>query len=392
MHPMGVRLSCSCNTPPIGFTMPRMNTITSTILSGLLAGAAASGALAAPQSGLSLETRATITMQTETADGAIIEMTMADGKIVSLRIDDEEVPASRVRQKGSMVEVLDENGNVMQEIPMLFGTSGLSMSIAPSVGIAPAVAAAPAKSMIGVGFGQIDEALAHHLKIDPFQVTMVTSILDQMPAHKAGLERFDVIVAINGKPGAPMDALRRAIADAAPGTTMTLSVRRGSETKDVKVETAAFDAAKIAAAGLAGDSGLEYAESGDNVMFFIGPDGKRREIRMPNFEDITIMPEMPDFSQFQGLDAERMEQIEARVREMVDRLNKRLDRMFSEEPEAGGGAATPADPKQPEAKSAPAPAADAGEERLRRMEERMEELRRELERERETRKQKPADA
>jgi hypothetical protein len=369
-----------------------MNTITSTILSGLLAGAAASGALAAPQSGLSLETRATITMQTETADGAIIEMTMADGKIVSLRIDDEEVPASRVRQKGSMVEVLDENGNVMQEIPMLFGTSGLSMSIAPSVGIAPAVAAAPAKSMIGVGFGQIDEALAHHLKIDPFQVTMVTSILDQMPAHKAGLERFDVIVAINGKPGAPMDALRRAIADAAPGTTMTLSVRRGSETKDVKVETAAFDAAKIAAAGLAGDAGLEYAESGDNVMFFIGPDGKRREIRMPNFEDITIMPEMPDFSQFQGLDAERMEQIEARVREMVDRLNKRLDRMFSEEPEAGGGAATPADPKQPEAKSAPAPAADAGEERLRRMEERMEELRRELERERETRKQKPADA
>ena len=59
---------------------------------------------------------------------------------------------------------------------------------------------------------------------------------------------------------------------------------------------------------------------------------------------------------------------------------------------AGCGAATPADPKQPEAKSAPAPAADAGEERLRRMEERMEELRRELERERETRKQKPADA
>jgi hypothetical protein len=87
-----------------------------------------------------------------------------------------------------------------------------------------------------------------------------------------------------------------------------------------------------------------------------------------------------------------MEQIEARVREMVDRLNKRLDRMFSEEPEAGGSAAAPADPKQPEAKSAPAPAADAGEERLRRMEERMEELRRELERERETRKQKPADA
>lgn len=372
--------------------MPRMNTLATTILSGFLAGTAASGALAAPQSGPTLETSATITVQTESADGTSVEMTMADGKIVSLFVDDEEVPADRVRQNGNMVEVLDEAGKVVHEIPMLFGTSGLSMSITPRVGIAPSVAVASARSMIGVGFGEVDEALAHHLKIDPSEATMVTSILDQMPAHKAGLERYDVIVAINGKPGAPMDALRQAIANAAPGTKMKLSVRRGSETKDVEVETAAFDAAKIAAAGLAGDAGLEDAEPGDNVMFFIGPDGKRREIRMPNFADIAVMPEMPDLSQFQGFDAQRLEEIESRVREMVDRLNKRIDSMLGEKPGASVGEAKPADPKPPQAKSAPAPAADAGEDRLRRMEERMEELRRELEREREARKQKPADA
>jgi len=398
MHPTGVRSSCSCNTPRIGFTMPRMNTLTSTILSGFLAGTAASVALAAPQSGPTLETSATIVMQTESADGTSVEMTMADGKILSLRVDGEEVPADRVRQNGNMVEVLDGAGKVLHQIPMLYGTSGLSMSISPRVGIAPSVAVASAKSMIGVGFGEVDEALAHHLEIDPSEATMVTSILDQMPAHKAGLEKFDVIVAIDGKPGAPIDALRQAIANAAPGTKMKLSVRRGSETKDVEVETAAFDAAKIATAGLAGDAGLEDAEPGENVMFFIGPDGRRREIRMPNFADIAVMPEMPDLSQFQGFDAQRLEEIESRVREMVDRLNKRIDSMLGEKPGASDGEATsadakPADPKQPEAKSAPAPAADAGEDRLRRMEERMEELRRELEREREARKQKkPADA
>ena len=403
MHPTGVRLSCLCNTPRIGFTMPRMNTITTTILSGLLSGAAASGALAAPQSGATLETSATIVMQTESADGTSIDMTVADGKIITLRVDGEEVPASRVRQRGNMVEVLDESGKVVQEIPMLFGTSGLSMTVEPRTGragIAPSVALASAKSMIGVGFGEVDEALAHHLGIDASRATMVTSILDQMPAHKAGLEKFDVVVGIDGKNGAPMDALRRAIADAAPGTKVKLSIRRGGETKEVEVETAAFDAGKISAAGLAGDSGLESAEAGENVMYFVGPDGKRREIRMPSFGDIAIMPDLPEFSQFQGFDAQRMEEIESRVREMVDRLNRRLDRMFSEEAESGedsvdGGApAAPKQPeaRQPEAKQAPAPATDAGEERLRRMEERMEELRRELEREREARKKKPADA
>ncbi len=72
------------------------------------------------------------------------------------------------------------------------------------------------KSMIGVGLGSEDESLAYHLGIDPKKATLVTSVMDELPAKAAGIARFDVIVSVNGNAAASPAELRAALKDLEP--------------------------------------------------------------------------------------------------------------------------------------------------------------------------------
>ena len=396
-----------------------LNRLSTIVLSSLLA---ATPALAIPQDGAA-QMRSTMSMNSRNADGTSFEVRVENGDVVSLRINGEDVPTERARVTDDGVEVLDEDGEVVHRFAVRMGgmmapaapqpkgrarpeiPGGVQVQVfedneAPRAPRPPKppktprqAATASAKSMIGAGFGEVDEAVAHHLKVDPSKATMITNVLGEMPAHKAGLEKFDVIVGVDGKEGAGIDELRSAIAKAEPGTTMKLSVRRGSETKEIEIETAAFDAKKLEgagfprqdAAGAFADANVIGGEDGEATMFFIGPDGKRREIRVPSLRSIP----MPNLD---WVDPRQFEGMEEKVREMVERMLQ--DAGIDEEgivdvqPEAGGdGKPAPAD-----ATPAPRRGADAAEERLRRMEERMEDLRRELERERAARGKKPADA
>jgi len=396
--------------------MMHLNRLSTIVLSSLLA---ATPALAIPQDGAA-QMRSTMSLSSRNADGTSFEVRVDNGEVASLRINGEDVPADRARVTDDGVEVLDEKGAVIHRFAVRMG--GMMAPVAPQPPVRPRAevpggvqvqvfddedneapraprppkppraprqaASASARSMIGAGFGEVDEAVAHHLKVDPSKATMITSVLGEMPAHKAGLEKFDVIVGVDGKEGAGIDALRGAIAKAEPGTKMKLSVRRGSETREIEIETAAFDAKKLegaagfprqGAAEAFADADVGGGEDGETTMFFIGPDGKRREIRVPSMRS---MP-MPRFDR---IDPRQIEGMEQAIQEMVERMlqDAGIDEngFVDERPRAGGEAAKPA----------PRRGGDAGEERLRRMEERMEDLRRELERERAARGKKPADA
>ncbi len=108
---------------------------------------------------------------------------------------------------------------------------------------------------------------------------------------------------------------------------MTFEVRRGAETKKVEVKAVAFDATKMSSVepqvfsfdladaagfelpdgamalqliegmeGMEGEDGefdtdeMELAE--DSVMYFVGPDGKQREIRLPRMGSMQGMPQL----------------------------------------------------------------------------------------------------
>ena len=405
--------------------MLRPHLLSTVVLSGLLA---ATPALATLQDGGG-RTRSTTSLASRNADGTAYEVRIENGVVVSLKIDGEDAPTDRARVTDTGVEVLGENGDVIHRFAVRMSGVAAPAEPLPNARVQPALpggvqvqtfgqqdaprppkppkaprppkapkqaAVAAAKSMIGAGFGEVDEAVAHHLKVDAAKSTMITSVLGEMPAQKAGLEKFDVIVGVDGKEGATLDELRRVIASAEPGTKMKLSVRRGAETKEIEVETVAFDLKKLdGAVGFphGEDEGfadmniggvLGYGE--DTTMFFIGPDGKRREIRVPSMRGLP----MPRFDR---IDPQQFEGMEQAIQEMVERMLQDAgidENGFVEvRPEAGGEDEKPA---QQDAKPAQKRGGDAAEERLRRMEERMEDLRRELERERAARGKKPADA
>lgn len=383
-----------------------LNRLSTIVLSSLLA---ATPALAIPQDG-AVQMRSTMSLSSRDADGTSFEVRVDNGEVASLRINGEDVPADRARVTDGGVEVLDEKGAVIHRFAVRMGGMMAPAVQRPEVRARPEIpggvqvqvfddkeaprapkppkraATAAGKSMIGAGFGEVDEAVAHHLEVDPAKATMITSVLDEMPAKKAGLERFDVVVGIDGKQGAALDALRDAVAKAEPGTKMKLSVRRGGETKEIEIETVAFDAARLSDAtdfpwrqdaDWQVNVGVDGEDAGGTTMFFIGPDGKRREIRVPSFRG---MP-MP---QLDRLDPREIEGMGDAIREMVEK-------MLGGDGTGGGGVVEGEVPA--EVQPAPRKGADAAEERLRRMEERMEDLRRELERERAARSGKrPADA
>jgi hypothetical protein len=261
------------------------------------------------------------------------------------------------------------------------------------------------RSMIGAGLGTIDEALAHHLALDPARVTLVTNVIDGLPASSAGIERFDVIVGVNGSDNASPKKLRGLMANAEPGTKLALKVRRGAETRDVELAVEAFDMEKLSAIevegveigalpggdvvpGTAMTFDLRGGDEGD-TMIFVGPDGVRRELRMPT------MPQLPAMQGAMGMDPADIERlVEEAMRQMEQRLDEARNRMgAARDANASSDAAQGSEERSAdemrradEARRAAERARDAADDRMRRLEEQMERLMRELEREREDRK------
>jgi len=264
----------------------------------------------------------------------------------------------------------------------------------------PVDAAPPPRAMIGAGLGTIDEALAHHLALDVQRVTLVTNVVAGLPAANAGVQRFDVIVGINGSNSASPKTLRGLLANAEPGTKFALKVRRGSDTKDVEVEAVAFDAEKLSAIEV---EGMDLGAFGDvdalpggfatvdvlgrergDVMIFVGPDGEMRELRMPSIPSLPRMPGVEGLAGMSALDAADLERIvQEALRQMESWVKRGNDRPRSESDNAESAEQASRDAEERRAEGA---RRESENDRMRRLEEQMERLMRELEREREERR------
>ena len=62
---------------------------------------------------------------------------------------------------------------------------------------------------------------------------MIMNVEPQGPGAKAGVHQGDIIVSWNGEPVRHVRSLLRALGPDSVGQTVTLGLRRGSETKDV---------------------------------------------------------------------------------------------------------------------------------------------------------------
>jgi serine protease Do len=90
------------------------------------------------------------------------------------------------------------------------------------------------RSYLGVRMGEIDSEVAERLGVKGG--LMIGTVFENTPAAKAGLKETDVIKSVNGKPATEVKTLQTEIAEAAPGTTLNVTILRDGKEKSVAVK------------------------------------------------------------------------------------------------------------------------------------------------------------
>jgi S1-C subfamily serine protease len=89
--------------------------------------------------------------------------------------------------------------------------------------------------MMGVTIQPVDADLASSLNLPAARGAIITSVSPGGPAQRAGIERGDVVTAINNQPVIDHNSLRNQIAGMAPGSTANVTVVRNGREQNMQV-------------------------------------------------------------------------------------------------------------------------------------------------------------
>ena len=92
-----------------------------------------------------------------------------------------------------------------------------------------------ARGWLGVSIQEIDSGLAEKLNLDKPMGALINGVFDDTSAAKFGLQKGDVIVAINDEAIKNVNHLRAAIAMYKPMTTVSISILRDGQMQDISV-------------------------------------------------------------------------------------------------------------------------------------------------------------
>lgn len=214
----------------------------------------------------------------ETVDGRSVTV-RGKGDEISAEIDGKAVPQERIQRQGARVIVTDDKGEVVFDRPVLmsgfgaYGTPGLAAlpglrypgqplgtwSTGPGAA-AIAMNAEPPKVMVGVQLVDLDPSLIGHFGLKEDEGTLVAGVYEGLPASAAGLEPYDIIVAINGKAVGPAD-LRQALRESEAGKPVSLEIIHRGQRKTINVTPEKYDREKMEKAKIAAIEAGERAEA-----------------------------------------------------------------------------------------------------------------------------------
>ncbi|ACO04848.1 MAG TPA: Do family serine endopeptidase [Persephonella sp.] len=95
------------------------------------------------------------------------------------------------------------------------------------------------RSKIGVIIQPLTPELAEHFGVD--KGVLVSQVMEDGPAKKAGIKSGDIIVAVNGKEVEDINDLQKLIMRNPPGTEVTVTVIRNGRKIDIKVKTVPWE-------------------------------------------------------------------------------------------------------------------------------------------------------
>lgn len=339
-------------------------------------------------------------------DDDAVTVRMENGKVASVERNGKKVPLDRIRQEEGKLKIVDENGKVVYEMelnaappppppppvpppaasspvraravegrlakpdaappqplpPGQVRIRGNKIENAPG-GASGMTIAEPPKVIVGIQMAEPDRSLLGHFGLKPGEVTLISGIYADLPASQAGLDLYDIIVAVDGKSPASQDDVRKALRNKNDGDVATFTVIHKGQRKQVELKLIPFEANKLESSKLKAipvETDLLQGMGG-NGQFFVTPDGTQWQstgVPVPE-EHLDKIREYMDRAQNMSKDAE------ARANEATKR---RIDRQREVRPEASRNG-------QPSA-----PRGEGSGERMQNLEERLDRLEKLLER------------
>ncbi len=272
-----------------------------------------------------------------------------DGGEVKVRLDGQDLPSSRIRNEDGQIIILGEDGDELKafkfhvpqesdDFEFSFDWPGTGEDFGHAWNDAPEN---PPAVMIGIHMCEPDEALRYHLRLDEGATTMICGIYEDLPAGNAGLDRFDIIVAVEGNRPADPESVRAVLAEKQPGDTIAFTVIHEGRSRDVEVELAAYDAGQLDESRLIG--GVPQPGAPEGGLLFQGPGEKQWQHYLfdPNTQQYFL--KWFDSEQMQDLsDAVRKhlpDDLDDRMHDLnerIDQLQEMIDELL-EQGRTGGG-------------------------------------------------------
>jgi hypothetical protein len=174
--------------------------------------------------------------------GSLVLTSGPDGTVTAVH-DGAVLTSDRVRREGDHVRILGAAGETLFDVRVLAGGYLVYPYDAnldwPGAGPATGrYTRSTPRKIIGVMVDPVDAVVASQLDIEPDAAFVIGSVMEGMPAEKAGLKAHDVVVAIQGSKPATVEALREAIDDKQPGDTIKIEVLRRGEPIELDVGVA----------------------------------------------------------------------------------------------------------------------------------------------------------
>jgi len=115
------------------------------------------------------------------------------------------------------------------------------------------------RAMLGVTVQPLTSDLARSLGLDEVRGALVASVQPDSPAQKAGIQRGDVILDVNGMPVSDSNSLRNRVASLAPGSRASVTVLRDGRRDTLQAVLAELPGKRASAADSgSGDSGGRF--------------------------------------------------------------------------------------------------------------------------------------
>ena len=277
-----------------------------------------------------------------------IRLEIVNGKVKTASVNGAVVPDNRIVCEGDTIRINDESGKEIYvynapDASSLTTRHGMSFSPSSPFGStwaagglgssgtteSPVIKVENPKGMIGVQLIEPDSTLRGHFGLKEGEACLVAAVFEGLPAAAAGLEPYDIIVAVDGQTPAGTEEVRAVLRAKEPGTPVELTVLKKGERRNYPVAPEAYDRTKLDSAKRRAIAAAEHDEFNALAQTFGArargaAAGISSTARFPSRTTWTMPQEDMVVGIGLGPDGENGHQIILRLRDEQQQLNERI--------------------------------------------------------------------